>query len=84
MVRKRYIYNKKLRNGEGQGQGGVGVFEGKVPEYSKPRSQLLAEKILKSISSAVYLSQHLLFSELTQPFERTQKVNKGLTPSEFF
>ena len=25
------------------------------PEYSKHRSQLLAEKILKSISSAVYL-----------------------------
>ena len=48
------------------------------------RSQLLAEKILKSISSAVYLSQHLLFSELTQPIKRTQKVNKDLTPSGVF
>ena len=54
----------------------------KNPEYSKRRSQLLAEKILKSISSAVYLSQHLLFSELTQPIKRTQKVNKDLTPSD--
>ena len=50
-------------------------------EYSKRRSQLLAEMILKSISSAVHLSQHLLFSELTQPLKRTQKVNKDLTPS---
>ena len=54
-----------------------------LTEYSKRRSQLLAEKILKSISSAVYLSQHLLFSELTQPIKRTQKVNKDLTPSDF-
>ena len=45
---------------------------------------IITEKILKSISSAVYLSQHLLFSELTQPFERTQKVNKDLTPSDSF
>ena len=47
-------------------------------------SQLLAEKIIKSISSAVYLSQHLLFSELTQRIKRTQKVNKDLTPSAIF
>ena len=32
--------------------------------------------------SAVSLSQHLLFSELTQPCLRSQKVNKELTPSD--
>ena len=42
----------------------------------------ITEKIQKSIYSAVYLSQHLLFSALTQPIKRTQKVNKDLTPSD--
>ena len=32
--------------------------------------------------SEVSLSQHLLFSELTQPCLRSQKVNKELTPSD--
>ena len=52
-----------------------------APDGGKWTFSIITEKILKSIFSALYLSQHLLFSEVTQPFERNQKVNKDLTPS---
>ena len=52
-----------------------------ISDDGKWKFSIITEKILKSISSAVYLSQHLLFSELTQPVLRSQKVNKNLTPS---
>ena len=51
------------------------------PDGGKWTFSIITEKVLISIFSALYLSQHLLFSEVTQPFERNQKVNKGLTPS---
>ena len=48
------------------------------------RSQLpINEKILKSIFSALHYTYRNIcyFCEVTQPFERNQKVNKDLTPS---
>ena len=47
----------------------------------KHKLSVITENLQKSKISAVSLSQHLLFSELSQPYWRSQKVNKDLTPS---
>ena len=50
--------------------------------YSGKRNfSTITEDLQKCKISAVSLSRHLLFSELTQPYWRSQKVNKDLTPS---
>ena len=55
-----------------------------VPDDGKRTFSTITEKIQKWISSAVYQTQHLLFSALTQPIKRTQKVNKGLPSSDMY